>query len=187
LNTLKILWSVDVEDYYMSPESIPESTWDTGRYEDRIEIGSRKLLKLFNEHHIKATWFFLGWVAEKHPELVRAVHKDGHEIGTHTWDHRGVDTLTPEQYKDSLRRSCHCLENITGEKVIGHRAPMWSLKRDMDWAVQILEEAGFLYDSSINPVATYLYGERGAPPACLPPWQKKTTGGNPPVGHSNPG
>lgn len=158
-----ILWTVDVEDYYMSPESIPVSSWDKGLFEDRIHIGCNRLLEVFSEGGIKATWFFLGWIAEKHPELVQTVHRQGHEIGTHTWDHRPVYSLSAEEYRLSLERSCALLESLTGEKVFGHRAPEWSLRRDMDWAQNILSELGFLYDSSINPISTYLYGDQGAP------------------------
>ncbi len=160
---LQILWTVDVEDYYMSPESIPVSTWNEGHYEDRVEIGCRKLLDLFATHNLHATWFFLGWVADRHPELVQAVAAQGHEIGTHTYDHRPAHKLSPREYEESLRRSCEALEAVTGKSVIGHRAPEWSLRRDMQWAFELLSERGFLYDSSVNPIATYLYGEKGAP------------------------
>ena len=70
---LQVLWTVDVEDYYMSPESILVSSWDQDVFEDRIEIGCRELLRLFQEYQVRATWFFLGWIAERHPELVKAV------------------------------------------------------------------------------------------------------------------
>lgn len=159
---LRILWTVDVEDYYMSPESIPVSSWNEGRFEDRVSIGCQKLLDLFAAHHIRATWFFLGWVADKHPDLVRQAAAQGHEIATHTYDHHPVHSLEPRQFEYSLVRSCEALESITGEKVVGHRAPVWSLRHDMEWAFDVLSEQGFLYDSSINPVTTYLYGDKGA-------------------------
>jgi len=113
---LKTLWTVDVEDYYMSPESIPVSSWEEGKYEDRISIGCMRLVELFDKHQIKATWFFLGWIARKHPELVRAARERGHEIATHTDDHRPVHSLSPQEFRESLQRSCDILESITGER-----------------------------------------------------------------------
>jgi polysaccharide deacetylase family protein (PEP-CTERM system associated) len=160
---LRILWSVDVEDYYMSPESIPESEWDTGRFEDRIAIGVLRLLQLFREYHAQATWFFLGWIARRHPELVHQVADEGHEIATHTMDHRGMDTLDEKQRNQTVLESRDILQSITGRKVLGLRAPMWSLRRKNVPFFEFLTSQGFLYDSSINPVATYLYGEKGAP------------------------
>lgn len=160
---LRILWTVDVEDYYMSPESIPVSTWDEGRFEDRIEIGCRKLLEIFEDSGVKATWFFLGWVAEKHPELVRAALQAGHEIATHTYDHRPVHSLSLQDFMDSLDRSCAILKSIAGREVRGLRAPEWSIPSGRKEIFEALGQRGFLYDSSLNPVATYLYGERGLP------------------------
>jgi polysaccharide deacetylase family protein (PEP-CTERM system associated) len=160
---LRILWTVDVEDYYMSPESIPVSTWDEGRFEDRIEIGCRKLLEIFADSGVKATWFFLGWVAEKHPELVRAALQAGHEIATHTYDHRPVHSLSLQEFTDSLDRSCAILKSIAGREIRGLRAPEWSIRSGRREVFEARCQRGFLYDSSLNPVATYLFGERGLP------------------------
>jgi polysaccharide deacetylase family protein (PEP-CTERM system associated) len=157
----RIILTVDVEDYYMSPESIPESEWEG--YEDRIEIGMERLLELLAATGHAATFFFLGWIAERHPELVRRTAEAGHEIATHTWDHRSVYRLEPDEFRESLRRSLEILEQASGQKVVSHRAPEFSLRRDQQWMWDVLAEEGIRYDSSVNPVVTYLYGERGAP------------------------
>lgn len=178
---LKILWSVDVEDYYMSPESIPVSTWDQENFEDRVAIGCEKLLHIFNEYDIRATWFFLGWVAERHPELVEQAHQKGHEIATHTYDHRPIHSLSPIDFRKSLNRSCDILEEITGQPVLGHRAPQWSVRSVMRFPFDILRERGLIYDSSVHPLSTYLFGEQGAP---RHPYRVK---GEPPLWELPPG
>jgi polysaccharide deacetylase family protein (PEP-CTERM system associated) len=157
----RIILTVDVEDYYMSPESIPESAWEG--YEDRIEVGMGRLLDLLASTGRVATFFFLGWIAERHPVLVRRTAEAGHEIATHTYDHRPVYRLKPEEFRESLRRSIGILTGATGEEVVSHRAPEFSLRRSERWMWDILAEEGIRYDSSVNPVVTYLYGERGAP------------------------
>ena len=160
---LNILWTVDVEDYYMSPESIPVSSWNKDIFEERIKIGCKKLLELFSQYQIRATWFFLGWIAEKNRELVREVHAQGHEIATHSYDHRPVNQLSIREFEESLERSIQILESIIQEKVVGIRAPMWSFKRSDEEIFMLLKDKGFLYDSSLNPMVTYLYGEKKLP------------------------
>jgi len=159
----RILFTVDVEDYYMSPESIPVSDWGKPEYPDRLEVGMEKLLDLLAEHEIESTFFWVGWLAERHPHLVLRCQKEGHEIGTHTYDHNPVYALTPEQYRESLRKTNAILSEITGEKVRSHRAPMWSLKREVDWMWEELIAAGIEIDSSIYPIESYLFGDSSAP------------------------
>lgn len=161
MSRLRILLTVDVEDYYMSPESIPVSDW--GGYEDRIEIGMGRLLDLFAAGGHTATFFFLGYIAERHPGLVRRAAEEGHEIGTHTHDHRPVYSLSPEGFRESLHRSVETLAGAIGRPVVSHRAPAFSLRRGSRWMWDALAGEGIRYDSSVNPVVTYLYGERGAP------------------------
>jgi polysaccharide deacetylase family protein (PEP-CTERM system associated) len=161
MTRLRIALSVDVEDYYMSPESIPVS--DAHQFEDRIEIGMEHLLGILDNLRLRATFFFLGCVAEKHPEIVRRVFDAGHEIATHTYDHRGLNTLSPQERTETIHRSMEILREITGAPIVGVRAPMFALRRDDKALFRELADAGIKYDSSINPFATYLYGERGAP------------------------
>lgn len=161
MNPLQIIVTVDVEDYYMSPESIPVTDW--GKYEDRIEIGTHRLLDLFAAGGHSASFYFLGYLAERHPDLVRRAAAEGHEIATHTYDHRPVYSLSPEEFGESLDRSVGILSDITGRPVVGHRAPEFSLRLASQWMWDILAGRGIRYDSSVIPVVTYLYGERGAP------------------------
>lgn len=161
MDKLRILMTVDVEDYYMSPESIPVSDW--GGYEDRIEIGMGRLLDLFAAGGHTATFFFLGYVAERHPGLVRRAAAEGHEIATHLFDHRPAHSLSRGEFQESLHRSVAFLAETIGRRVVSHRAPVFSLRLDRPWMWNLLAEEGIRYDSSVNPVVTYLYGERGAP------------------------
>ncbi|MCB9769948.1 MAG: polysaccharide deacetylase family protein [Candidatus Omnitrophica bacterium] len=159
----RILFTVDVEDYYMSPESIPISDWGKPEYPDRLEVGMNRLLDLLAKYEIQSTFFWVGWLAERHADLVLRCLEEGHEIGTHTYDHRPVDSLTREEFRESLGKSCDILSNITGERVRSHRAPMWSLSRDVDWMWEELVEAGIEVDSSIYPIESYLFGDSSAP------------------------
>ena len=154
--------TVDVEDYFMSPETIQVSEWD--RYPCRIEVGAERLLALFREFDVRTTWFFLGWVAERYPALVQRAAGDGHELAVHGYDHRFVTDLTREEFERSLERSREALvAAVPGARIVGHRAPAFSLRRDVDWHWQVLEAQGFEYDSSLMPFATYLYGDAALP------------------------
>lgn len=161
MSQLRILVTVDVEDYYMSPESIPVSDWD--RYQDRIQIGTHRLLDLLAAGGHVATFFFLGYIAERHPDLVRRTAEEGHEVASHTYDHRPVYSLSPEEFHESLARSIGILSDITGQPIVTHRAPEFSLRLSEEWMWDTLAGQGIRYDSSVNPVVTYLYGEAGAP------------------------
>lgn len=158
-----ILFTVDVEDYYMSPESIPVSDWGDPRYPDRLAVGMGRLLDLLAEYEIESTFFWVGWLAERHPDLVRRCVREGHEIGTHTYDHRPVDSLTQIEFRESLGKSIIILEGLTGEKVRSHRAPMWSLRREIPWMWEELVRSGIEVDSSIYPIQSYLFGDSSAP------------------------
>ncbi len=147
----------------MSPESIPVSDWGKPEYPDRLEVGMEKLLDLLAEYEIESTFFWVGWLAERHPNLVLRCQNEGHEVGTHTYDHRPVDSLDAEQFRESLKKSCGILSEITGEKTRCHRAPMWSLKRETEWMWEELLNAGIEVDSSIYPIESYLFGDSSAP------------------------
>lgn len=166
-----ILLSIDVEDYFVSPESIPFAAWDS--YEDRLAVGLDAFLHLCEETGARSTLFWVGWEAQRHRDWVYRFHQAGHETATHTWNHDYVHTLEAPVYRASLERSVGLLEDITGAKVIGHRAPAWSLPSGCRWAVDALVEQGLRYDSSVYPIRTYLYGEAGAP---RHPWHLEGSG-----------
>lgn len=165
--------TVDLEDWYHSIDSIPFRDWDI--YESRIEADTYKILEIFNQFEVRATFFVLGYVAEKHPALVKEIHSIGHEIATHGYFHRLIYRQTPEEFKEDLRRSIRVIEDITQQSVLGYRAPYWTITRESYWALDILQEAGIKYDSSIYPVKTYLYGIPGAP---VYPYVVKESDGN---------
>ncbi|MFH1741735.1 MAG: polysaccharide deacetylase family protein [bacterium] len=156
-----IVLSVDVEDYFMSPETVPVERW--GEYPSRIRDAMTATLDLLAQHQARATFFFLGWIAERYPELVAETSQQGHEIGTHLFDHRFVHEQSPDEFASGLERSLAALYNAGSPAVVSHRAPGFSLSRDRTWQFDVLADAGIRYDSSINPHATYLYGEKGAP------------------------
>ena len=149
------VFSVDVEDWYQGIE-LPMSTWDS--YEQRIESSMGLLLDLMAAHGVQATCFVLGRVAEEHPGLVRRIHAEGHEVATHGYSHEKVYQLTPQRFRAELRSSIDLLQDLTGEPVLGHRAPFFSITKESLWALDILAEEGIYYDSSIFPVYNYRYG-----------------------------
>ena len=152
--------TIDFEDWYQGLE-IPYAEWD--RFEDRIEAAGEKLLAILDDGDTKATFFMLGYVAEKHPAIVKRIKDAGHEIGTHGFSHTLIYTQAPELFKQELTRAVGYLEDLTGSKVLGHRAPFFSITKDSLWALDILGELGIKYDSSIFPVLNYRYGIADAP------------------------
>lgn len=158
--------SFDVEDYFhvSNFESfVMFSDW--GNYESRVERNTRKILELLAGNGIKATFFVLGWVAERFPKLVREIADAGHELGTHSYRHRLIYTLDPEEFRADLRRSIDLVEQTSGQKVIGHRAPSFSVTDQSLWAIDIMQEEGLKYDSSIFPIRHHRYGIPTAPRA----------------------
>ncbi|HEY3130468.1 MAG TPA: polysaccharide deacetylase family protein, partial [Acidobacteriota bacterium] len=129
--------------------------------ESRIDIASSNLLKLLRQFDVRATFFVLGVVAEEHPDLIRTIYSDGHEIGVHGYSHRFVRQLTPAQFREELDRTLQALRRALGTQIdiAGHRAPYFSMPASEDWPYQTLAEAGFRYDSSIFPIRGLLYGE----------------------------
>ena len=152
--------TVDFEDWYQGLE-IPHTRWDG--YADRIAAPARRLVELFADAGVRATFFVLGATAERHPELVRELAAGGHEVATHGWSHTFVYQLSPETFRAELQRSLALLSSLTGRPVLGHRAPFFSITRASLWALELLAEAGVRYDSSIYPVWNYRYGIAGAP------------------------
>lgn len=152
--------TIDFEDWYQGLE-IPCSEWSG--FEDRIGFAGDKLLRILEDADAKATFFMLGYVAEKHPDIVKRIEAEGHEIGTHGYSHTLIYTQTAEMFRSELSRAINFLEDLTGKKVIGHRAPFFSITKDSLWALDILGELGIRYDSSIFPILNYRYGIADAP------------------------
>lgn len=157
-------FSVDVEDYFQvgAFEGVIDRA-DWGSFESRVERNTKKLLRLLADHESLGTFFFLGWVAERCPDLVREVAAAGHEIASHGHEHRRVPEMTPAEFRQDVRKSKLILEGITGTSVLGFRAPNFSVTRETLWALDILAEEGYRYDSSIFPVRRHRSGVPGAP------------------------
>ncbi len=148
--------SIDLEDWYQAFAGISADKWES--FESRIEFSTGKVLELLDKTNRKATFFVLGWIAEKHPGLIKKICKEGHEIASHGYDHSFVCKQGREEFRTHLRKSINVIENVTGEKVLGFRAPWWSITRKSLWALDILVEEGIQYDSSIFPMKTGFYG-----------------------------
>lgn len=152
--------TIDLEDWYQGIEQ-PFEKW--GTFQERIHIGTDRILAILDETDTKATFFVLGWLAEKHPALMRQVVDAGHEIATHGYDHEKLYNSTLETLRAALARAKKATEDVTGQPVVGHRAPYFSLTRSSLWAIDLLAELGFAYDSSVYPGATWRYGIPGSP------------------------
>jgi polysaccharide deacetylase family protein (PEP-CTERM system associated) len=157
--------TIDVEDWYHTNGlGIDARTW--GNLEDRIVPNTMRILRILEEYKVYGTFFILGCVAEKHPDLVQEIQRRGHEVGSHGGWHQLIYKQTIEEFKQDLFYSKRVLEEITGEPIRLFRAPSWSISLDQLEVLNILQEAGFVIDSSIQPFATYLSGVKGAP--CQP-------------------
>lgn len=157
---MRNILTIDLEDWYQGIELMP-CEWS--RCEDRLERSTRSLLEVLDEVKTKATFFVLGYVAEKFPGLVREIAELGHEIGTHGYGHQLIYKLAPTEFASDLRRSVNCLEQNIGRKIRCHRAPYYSITEESIWAIEILTEHGMEYDSSIFPIKNYRYGIPDAP------------------------
>jgi len=164
--------SVDVENWYdtnlgeISPVEVEDS---------RVVPETMRVLEVLQEHSTHATFFILGKVAERHPSLVRSIADAGHEIACHSYEHRLVCRLSPEEFAEQLRRARGLLQDVSGQPVLGFRAPTWSITREaLPWAPKVILEAGFAYDSSVFPMRTHLYGIAGAPRS---PWRHQLPDG----------
>ncbi|HEY5674922.1 MAG TPA: XrtA system polysaccharide deacetylase, partial [Malonomonas sp.] len=151
--------TIDVEDYYhvSAFETIsPPATWASR--ESRVERNTDRVLALLDEAAVKATFFILGWVAERHPSLVTRIAAQGHEVASHGYLHQRVALQDRQTYREDIRRSKGLLEDQLGAAVKGYRAPSYSITRQTDWAFDELLEAGYQYDSSIFPMQHDFYG-----------------------------
>lgn len=156
--------TVDVEDWFHAEaqsEAVPRDAWDTQRL--RILPNVLAILELFAEFHVKATFFFLGWLADRLPELVRLVAESGHEIACHSYAHRLVFSMTPEEFVRDTRRAKESLEDASGVAITGYRAPSFSVCPKSSWALKELIRCGFAYDSSVYPIRHDTYGWPSAP------------------------
>ncbi len=155
--------TIDVEDYYMVSAFADRIRFeDWPRYESRVEMNTERILDLLTKQNVKATFFILGWIAEQRPKLVRDIHSAGHEIACHGYNHRLIYRMTPSQFREDVHRAKGILEDITGDPIIGYRAASYSVVKETLWALDILIEEGFLYDSSIFPIYHDRYGLPGA-------------------------
>lgn len=156
--------SVDVEDYFQV--SAFESHVDRNAWEQtplRVERNVERILELFDAHNTKATFFTLGWIAERLPQMVQRIVDGGHELASHGWEHTRVTTQTPEDFRQDVLRTKHLLEDIGGVDVIGYRAASYSIGEENLWAHDVLADTGHAYSSSIVPVNHDLYGMPNAP------------------------
>lgn len=156
--------SVDVEEYFQVSafeRHIDREQW--GDLPSRVERSMDRILALFERHGVHATFFFLGWIAERHPELVRRVVAEGHELASHGWSHVRVVQQDREEFRQDVVRTRALLEDIGGVPVIGYRAASYSIGRDNLWALDVLHETGHRYSSSIYPIRHDLYGMPEAP------------------------
>lgn len=142
--------SFDVEEHFQVSAFWSEARrqqWD--KYESRVENNTRKLVELLAKHDTKATFFVLGWVAERYPDLVKVLVRQGHELASHGYGHELVTSQSPEQFRHDVRKAKYILEDLTGSPVLGYRAPSFSITAESQWALSILVEEGYSYDSSI--------------------------------------
>lgn len=158
-------FSVDVEDYFqvaaLAP-AIPRDSWP--RRESRVERNTQVLLDLLAERGIRGTFFVLGWIAERHPGLVKRIAAAGHEVASHGFSHQLIYTQSPGEFREETARSKRLLEDLIGAAVIGYRAASFSITGRSLWALDTLIDLGFRYDSSIFPIRHDLYGIPGASP-----------------------
>ena len=164
MNTISNALTIDVEDYFQVAalaEAVDRKDWHDMEY--RVEANTDRLLSVLDDHNTKATFFTLGWVAEKSPALVRRIHDAGHEVASHGYSHQLIYKQTPEVFREETRRSKAILEDIIGEPVTGYRAASYSITAQSRWALDILCEEGFTWDSSIFPVHHDRYGMPGTP------------------------
>lgn len=162
---LKNVFSIDLEEWfcvYNLSQVIPYDQWST--CESRVEKSTLAILDLLSKHNVAGTFFVLGWVAERHPDLVREVERRGHEIASHGYSHRLITKMTSEEFRADLERSLEVLTKLASAPVRGFRAPSFSVTKKTWWSLEILRACGIRYDSSIFPIGFHPdYGVADAP------------------------
>ena len=146
--------TVDVEDWFHIcgvDELLPQSSWP--RLETRVADNTLRILDILSKKKVKATFFVLGFIAERHPQLVRDIYKERHEIAIHGYAHRRAYDMDPESFREDVRKAKEIVSNLVGHLPKGYRAAEWSIRHDSLWALDILHEEGFEYDSSMAPLA----------------------------------
>ena len=150
---MKNLLSFDVEESFQAhnfKNSLPENRWAS--LPARVPKNTERILQLLAETRKSATFFVVGWIADRHPELIQRISNEGHEVAAHSYHHRAVYDMTPEDFRSDLRRNVESLSSRTGKKVLGFRAPSYTITNRSLWALDILAQEEFAYDSSIYPV-----------------------------------
>ncbi|MEZ5316496.1 MAG: DUF3473 domain-containing protein [Vicinamibacterales bacterium] len=156
--------TIDVEDYFQVSAfegTVTREAWPG--FESRVEANTDRLLDLFATHAVTATFFVLGWVGARHPALVARIAAAGHEIASHGHEHRLVYRQTPDAFRADVRRAKQVLEDAGGQRVVGYRAPSYSITARSWWAIDVLLEEGYEYDSSVFPIRHDRYGVPDAP------------------------
>nr|WP_295129723.1 XrtA system polysaccharide deacetylase [uncultured Roseateles sp.] len=161
--------TIDVEDYFQVSAFAPyiaRSDWDAR--ECRVERNIERILALLDEHQTKATFFTLGWIAERYPQLVRDIVAGGHELASHGYGHQRVSDLTPQSFADDIGRAKKLLEDLGGQAVLGYRAPSFSIGERNLWAFDTLLAQGYRYSSSVYPIQHDHYGMPDSPRFAYP-------------------
>lgn len=156
--------TVDVEDYFQVSafeSSVARDSWSG--FESRVEKNTERILSMFASHDVKATFFVLGWVAERHPKLIQRIVQGGHELASHGWQHTRATEQTPQEFAADIRKTKAFLEDVSGVEVSGYRAASYSIGAANLWALDELADAGYRYSSSIAPLQHDLYGMPDAP------------------------
>lgn len=156
--------TVDVEDYFQVSafeKNVDRDSWESTP--TRVEANMDRILELFDDKGVKATFFTLGWVAERHPGIVKNIVAGGHELASHGWQHTRVNLQTPEEFREDVRRTKRALEDMGGVPVCGYRAASYSIGAGNLWAHDVLADEGYSYSSSIAPIRHDLYGMPNAP------------------------
>lgn len=155
--------TIDVEDYFhvsAFERNVDPAQWDT--LPQRALRNTNRVLDMLDQWGLRATFFTLGWIAKRHPELVRRMAAAGHEVASHGYSHNRITTMTPRSFKEDVQRSRSLLQDLSGQPVNGYRAPSYTITAQTRWALGILIELGFKYDSSIFPIRHDIYGMPGA-------------------------
>ncbi len=155
---------MDIEDYFQVSafeKVIDRSDWES--LPCRVEQNTDTVMQIFADHNAKGTFFILGWVAERYPQLIKRIAEQGHEIASHGWDHVRIINMTPEQFQHDVTKTKELLEDLSGTEVKGYRAPSYSIGSANLWALEILQQTGHKYSSSIYPIHHDLYGMPQAP------------------------
>jgi polysaccharide deacetylase family protein (PEP-CTERM system associated) len=168
-------FTVDVEEYFQVSaleRHVDREGWDG--FPTRVQLGVDCLLEFLKTKNATATFFVLGWIAERHPQMVSTIAQQGHEIASHGWGHRRVTRMSESEFRDSVTRSKTLLEEISGQPILGYRAPSYSIVPGGEWALDVLLEEGYRYDSSLFPVGRDGYGYPGG--QRVPHWIERDSG-----------